>query len=351
MKLSYRWKRFLIRIRHVQARNQGDWVWLRSRPMPVAALNRDLWRWAEPNFNYYVLLALSGVISTFGLLANSSVTIIGAMIIAPLMGPITAIAFAMSMGNRRLLKRSSLTIATGVLMTVGIATLITWGVGLERLTPEIQSRVRPTLMDLGVALAAGAAGAFAKAHKLISDALPGVAISVALVPPLSVIGVGIAMPDQQVLTGSTLLFATNLASIVLSGAIVFLCLNYGSLYKARQGLTLSGLIILLLGLPLGFSFRDLILREQTRTQIFAILRQQTDDIGEFEIGNLTIQNSREILTVTLDISTAAGTFGEEQANQLHDRLEESLDRAIALDLRVTPVDRFQFSPNNSEAAE
>ncbi len=67
MKWHYRWKRFWVRLRRLQARNQGDWFWLQSKPVPVAGLNRDLWRWAEPSSNYYIMLGLSGVIATLGL--------------------------------------------------------------------------------------------------------------------------------------------------------------------------------------------------------------------------------------------------------------------------------------------
>ncbi|HEY9874891.1 MAG TPA: DUF389 domain-containing protein, partial [Candidatus Obscuribacterales bacterium] len=164
--------------------NSGEWHWLAEKPAPIASLNRSLWRGAVPSLNFYSLLFLSGVISTLGLLANSAATIIGAMIVAPLMGPIIAIAFAMISGNRRLLKRAIFTLLTGIAMTIIASIVICHLIGLSTLGSEIMARVSPTLIDLGVALAAGAAGAFAKSRKSIADALPGVAIAVALVPPL-----------------------------------------------------------------------------------------------------------------------------------------------------------------------
>ncbi|MGD1914274.1 MAG: DUF389 domain-containing protein [Rivularia sp. (in: cyanobacteria)] len=89
--------------------NSGDWHWLSEKPMPIAGINRKLWRGAVPSLSFYTLLSLSAVISTLGLLASSAATIIGAMIIAPLMGPIIAIAYSIASGNQRLLKRSSFT--------------------------------------------------------------------------------------------------------------------------------------------------------------------------------------------------------------------------------------------------
>jgi|GEM_PF-6717470 len=77
--------------------NSGDWPWLAEKPMQIAGLNRSLWRGAVPSISFYVLLSLSGIIATLGLLANSAATIIGAMIVAPLMGPIIAIAYSMNL--------------------------------------------------------------------------------------------------------------------------------------------------------------------------------------------------------------------------------------------------------------
>ncbi|MEO0459045.1 MAG: TIGR00341 family protein, partial [Cyanobacteria bacterium P01_A01_bin.114] len=191
--------------------NSGDWHWLEGKPVSLTALNRSLWRSADPSGNYFILLFLSGVISTMGLLAGSTATIIGAMIVAPLMGPITGIAFALSVGNRRLLKRAGLSLLMGCLLTVATAYLLAAMIGLNAFNGEITSRTSPTLIDLVIARAAGAAGSFAKTRRGVADALPGVAIAVALVPPLSVIGIGLALASQSVTVGSTVLFTTNLA--------------------------------------------------------------------------------------------------------------------------------------------
>ena len=141
--------------------SSGEWRWLAEKPLPIASLNRNLWRSAVPSKSFYSLLFLSTVISTLGLLANSVALIIGAMIIAPLMGPIIAIAYGTASGNRRLLRRASLTLASGILLCAIASSSISRLVGLNTLGSEILARVNPTLIDLAVAMAAGAAGAFA----------------------------------------------------------------------------------------------------------------------------------------------------------------------------------------------
>lgn len=344
MRLTYRWKRLLVSLRHLQARNQGDWLWLKTKSAPLASLNRELWRWAEPAADYYIMLGLSAVISTLGLLANSSATIIGAMIIAPLIGPITAIAFAIAMGNRRLFKRAFVTLGSGLLLAVAIGYGIALVAGLNRLTPEISARVEPTLLDLGIALAAGAAGAFAKSRRRIGDALPGVAIAVALVPPLSVVGIGLAMPSAEVAMGATLLLVTNLASMILCGALVFLSQGYGSLKRAKRGITLSMGVLLLLILPLGLSFRDLLIRQATYSRLLELVRERTGALGQVEITTLGVSRRRQQLTVELELAAPLSLLTPEEVTDLHQSIESTLGEPVNLDLTVTPVERFRHPP-------
>jgi hypothetical protein len=168
--------------------NSGDWHWLHSKPATVASLNRLLWRESVPSFSFFVMLTLSGVISTLGLLLGSTATVIGAMIIAPLMGPIIGIAYAIAISNRRLMKRAAVTLLWGTLATVLCSG--NWAAGLDRRNP-LADRADPPRPDGGDG-GGGGGGAFAKSRKHIADAFPGVAIAVALVPPLSVIGIGLS---------------------------------------------------------------------------------------------------------------------------------------------------------------
>lgn len=240
MKLSFGARRQLIRqrrrVQDAVQRNSGRWKWIGGRPVSLPVLNRSLWKIAEPTSDYYLLLLLSGSIASFGLLANSAATIIGAMIVAPLMGPILAIGYAIVAGNRRLLKRSLLALSTGALLTVTVAVIIGGILGSIDPGSEIMGRTQPTLLDLGVALAAGATGALAQCRRDIANTLPGVAIAVALVPPLSVVGLGLALGSLPIAGGSFLLFLTNLVGIILASSGVFLWQNYGTFTRARQGL-------------------------------------------------------------------------------------------------------------------
>ncbi len=324
--------------------NSGDWHWMANNPLPLKSLNRSLWRGANPSFDYYIMLLLSGVISTLGLLAGSTAAIIGAMIVAPLMGPITGMAFAITMGNRRLLKRSGLAVFTGALLTVGTAYVICSVIGLNTLNPEILERTRPTLIDLAIGLAAGAAGAFATTRREVADALPGVAIAVALVPPLSVIGIGLAFGNQPVFVGSTLLFMTNLAGIILSGGLIFIWQDYGSIKRAKRGLTASTIIISLLGIPLGLSMRDLIVEERARSFVSTLIRRETETFKDTDVRQLRVRSNHDILSVYLEVAAPVDSISDNQVNLVHSFLEDELQRPIDLDVSIFPVSEFAVEP-------
>ena len=333
----------------VWAVNSGDWHWMANNPVPLKSLNRNLWRNAEPSFTYYTMLFLSGVISALGLLAGSTAAIIGAMIVAPLMGPITGMAFAITMGNRRLLKRSGVSVATGAALTVLTAYFICTVVGLNTLNPEILERTRPTLIDLAIGLAAGAAGAFATTRREVASALSGVAIAVALVPPLSVIGIGLAFGSRDVVVGSTLLFLTNLSGIILSGGLIFVWQDYGSMKRARRGLLASTLMITLLGIPLGLALRDLLIEERARTSVGSIIRRQNDIFRETDIRRLQVISQGQSLMVTLEVAAPEGSISAADVDSVHRFLEDSLKRPVNLDVSVFPVETFSVNQTKQTA--
>ncbi|MEL7069637.1 MAG: TIGR00341 family protein [Cyanobacteria bacterium J06581_3] len=338
-----RWAR---KVGSVWSVNSGDWHWLDEKPLPLKLLNRSLWKGADPSLSYYVMLFLSGVIAVLGLLAGSTAAIIGAMIVAPLMGPIVAMAFAITMNNRRLLKQSGLSVLTGSLLTIFTAYLITRLLGITTLNPEILQRTQPTLIDLAVGLAAGAAGSFAKTRREIADALPGVAIAVALVPPLSVIGIGLALGSRPVTVGSTLLFLTNLCGIVLSSGLVFIWQDYGSVRRAKKGLTVSTIVVCLLGIPLGLSMRDLIIEEKTRSSISRLVRLETYTFRDTDVRRLKVEYHGDDLMVTLEVAAPEGSISAQQVNMVHKFLEKELERPISLNVSIFPVQEYSI-PNSA----
>ncbi len=176
---------------------------------------------ATDTLEYYILLFFSCLIAVFGLLQNSPAVIIGAMIVAPLMGPIFGMAAGTLWGSRSAIWEAFTSLFKGSILVIVITSSIAYFMPGTSLTPELLSRAHPSLYDLIVAISCGFIGAFSYVNKRISSVISGVAISVALLPPLCTVGVGIGLLNWELAWGATLLFAVNLAGIILAASIVF----------------------------------------------------------------------------------------------------------------------------------
>jgi uncharacterized hydrophobic protein (TIGR00271 family) len=179
------------------------------------------------SLNYALELLFSAGIATLGLVLNSPAVVIGAMLISPLMGPILAAGLALAAADLYLGIKSLLSIAIGVAGSVLFSAVLVWFLPFQTSTPEILARTQPNLLDLGVALFSGLAGSVVVCRRGAGagggvTALPGVAIAVALMPPLCTVGFGVGSGFAwSIISGAGLLFLTNLAAIVASAFLVF----------------------------------------------------------------------------------------------------------------------------------
>ncbi|WP_116248311.1 DUF389 domain-containing protein [Nocardiopsis sp. FIRDI 009] len=198
---------------------------------------------------YWAMLTLSSVIAAGGVITDSTATVIGAMIIAPLATPIMGIALG-SVQRRR----------TGSLTVVVFSCLLVIGVGLlfSVALPEsynllsndqVSGRTSPGLMDLVSAVATGLAGALARSRRDVAAVLPGVAIAISLVPPLVVVGVCLGHFAFLPALGALVLFLSNLFGLVYAGMAVFAVVGYGSggterpTRRTRVGVTLLFIVV------------------------------------------------------------------------------------------------------------
>ncbi|NJM70004.1 MAG: TIGR00341 family protein [Scytonema sp. RU_4_4] len=227
------------------------------------------------NINYTVLILGSCIIATLGLLSNSAAVIIGAMIIAPLMLPIRGLAFGALEGNVVLFRKGLTAIIFGTLLSIVLAWVIGYLVALPEFGSEIISRSRPTLLDLGIAVAAGGISGFAKVEQKISESLAGTAIAVALMPPVCVIGLGLSQVNWSLSTGATLLYLTNLLGITLSCMLTFLLTGCTSFKRARKALVWTLAFTAILFIPLSVSFFQLIRQARLEASIRQALLNRT----------------------------------------------------------------------------
>ncbi len=188
---------------------------------------KQIRRGARPKIDFFMMIALATGIAALGLLLNSPAVIIGAMLVAPLMSAIVGIGLGMVQADGRLL---GLSVSAGVRgMSLAIVVGAVMGFLLQSVSEpnsEILARTSPNLLDLGVALISGFAGAYALCRKNLSSSLPGVAIAVALVPPLATAGIGISWLDWQIASGALVLFLTNMVAISAASGFVFFLLGF-----------------------------------------------------------------------------------------------------------------------------
>jgi uncharacterized hydrophobic protein (TIGR00271 family) len=246
------------------------------------------------------LLALSALIALFGLLQNSAAVIIGAMLISPLMNPILSAALALLLGDGILGKRTGMILGASI---VG-AILMTWIVALlsplKQATPEILARTSPNLLDLFIAFLSGLVGTLAlRGGPTSLTILPGVAIAVAVIPPLAVVGFGLSTRQWGVAAGAFLLFITNLVSIILSAALVFRLMGFRPHQATEEGhlrlkyrMAISAGVLLLLSIPLVQTLRKAVGQVQLRSEISKELNSafKTDRSSVSEITFSRVKN-------------------------------------------------------------
>jgi|GEM_PF-3259474 len=218
---------------------------------------------STPSHYFFVMVVLACAIATYGLLANAPAVVIGAMMVSPLMGPILGGALSIAIGNNDLFKMALRTELIGGCTTIILAMLLTEFLPTSEITEEVVKCATPTLLDLIISLAAGAAGTYAICYRPIGATLPGVAIATALMPPLCSVGIGLAEHDLHVASKSLLLFLANITAINLSAMIMFRITGFSpaqngipgsdrNLQKSTQFRILFSIaLLLLLCIPLG----------------------------------------------------------------------------------------------------
>ncbi|MBN1498758.1 MAG: TIGR00341 family protein [Spirochaetes bacterium] len=272
---------------------------------------------ARPTIEYYILTVLSCIIATTGLIQGSGATIIGAMIVAPLMTPILAFSLGVIWGDTGLMKTSLSSLLKGVVLAVFISSVISFLVPFANYTPEIISRTKPTLFDIIVALTSGFVGAYGYANKRISSSLVGIAIAVALMPPLCTVGIGIGTLNYSVATGAAVLFLINLISISLAGAIVFWAMKIHPIHahsnevkkRAIYQIIFSVIILIIISIPVGIYMYDGYLLATSQEKVRISVESQLPDTEIIQFKTVKISNGYRLdLTLTGDTVPSAVTI-------------------------------------------
>lgn len=318
-------------------------TWLRDRQMsPVARtrLEDKLFFEGEAahdrRVRFFGLLLLSVIIATLGVLVDSTAVVVGAMLVAPLMMPMMALTVSLVSGQPERATRAAALVLGGVFLSVATAALLAKtlpvfeGVDTDE---QIRSRVSPTVLDLLIALAAGVAGAFSLSREDIADSLPGVAIALALVPPLSVVGVTLQAGAYLDAAGASLLFLTNLVSMLLAGGLTFVALGVvpvDQLYQERDRLRVYASTVvagmLAVAVPLGIVSRDLTVMATSQTAAESVAERWVERSEGADLLEITVRGD----TVAV---VAAGDNDPPPVPELAEELARSLGRQVEVEMR------------------
>ncbi len=343
----------------------GDWHPLIEKPVPEHELLVTMHKSALPVLGFYLMLFFAGAIATLGLLANSAPTIIGAMIIAPLMSPIISFSFGIVVVDWQLINRSLFMLVTGIILVVALAFVTTEYLGLNIAGAEILGRSHPTLLDLGVAIAAGGAAAFAYTRHSIMNAIAGVAIAVALVPPLAVCGIGLSQGlsasadagyaaseigqysgGASIAEGAALLFLTNLAGIVVTAGAVFAAHGYGHTTKAFLGLLAVAVASFGLLHPLGVSLYKLHVKSSVMSLIMSSRREIPRIYDEnARVEAVSVRFNGDVVRVNIDVleSETQADKMQQKVQAFQSSLSQLLKRPVVVDVNLIAVPVHHFS--------
>lgn len=327
-------------------------AWLRDRPKSLEARQSlyDKILYEGPTtrtrvIRFFALMGFASVIASMGVITDSTAVVIGAMLVAPLMTPLMGMAISLVMGwPNRLLRASSLAFA-GIAFAIAIGALLGLiaPTEIDTLTnSQILGRSTPTTLDLITAIAAGGAGAYGLSRPDVSDSLPGVAIAISLVPPLTVVGIALSQGDVTSGGGALLLFATNMVAILIVGGLTFVLTGVTPVDRAASsrdrvrtamGVTVTAAVLVVGALLLnGAQIASDALNQNTVAEaINAWLPEES--------GHRLVQSTIEGDVVSAVVIGPSDGLGDPA--QLAAELADELDRDITVRVSLVVEERFE----------
>jgi len=299
------------------------------------------------------LMMLSTAIAVFGILSDSTAVVIGAMLVAPLMLPVLGGAAAIVMGwPRRILHRAIL-VAAGSVLAVALAAAISFLVP-GRVTPlpaELMARTSPNLLDLGIALAAGAAGAYGQVRRHAAEALTGVAVAVALVPPLAVVGITLQLTEWQFAVGAALLFLANVVGIVIAASATFLAAGFvpgrnplKGHTQILRGVSWAAIAAIVVVIPMQFGRGAVLPVTDPTDEVTVVVEEYVAERGaDSEVVDVDVEVDDGVTKVEVVVATS---IAAPLVDPLARRLAEYLSSPVQLQLLVvsTETERATVEP-------
>jgi uncharacterized hydrophobic protein (TIGR00271 family) len=309
----------------------------------LTRLRQDLLDESRLSWHYLVLVVGACIIATLGLLSNSAAVIIGAMLIAPLMLPIRGAAFGILEADRPLMRSSVLALAIGSLLSIIIAALLGATTGVAQFGSEVMARTQPTLLDLGIALTAGALAGVAKVEPRVAGTVAGTAIAVALMPPICVVGLWLGRGNLDLSLGALLLYLTNLFGITLACMAVFVLFGYSMARRARRPLGITLVFTVLLVIPLGATTLRLLQQNQLEASVKRALLDRTLTFQRVTLVDMDANWLTKPPEIALTVR-AAEPISPKQVELLEQFLAQELGRSYRLTFFVSQLDAITSEP-------
>jgi uncharacterized hydrophobic protein (TIGR00271 family) len=279
--------------------------------------------------SFLILIFLSSILVTIGLYLNSASVIIGAMLLAPLMNPIISFSMGMLRQDINLSLTSIKTITVGIIITLITSASISCILPFEHLTQEMVGRIKPSVLDMIVAIISGIAAAYVKNNQKLSATIAGVAIAVALVPPIATAGIGLGWGDWAMFYQAFLLFLTNLIGISFAVSVVFFMQGFSPMKRAKKALFYTLGISIIITFPLINSFVSM----SQNAKVISLLEHHSFEIEDKKIilQNVSLSRDNHLEVVKCELLVKEIPT-QEELKVLKKQIEEKLNREVALEV-------------------
>ncbi|MEW6551356.1 MAG: TIGR00341 family protein [Campylobacterota bacterium] len=277
------------------------------------------------------LMIISTLLATVGIFQNSIPTVVGAMILAPLMSPIVSLAMGITRDAKGLINDSIKTLLFGIASALFFSAIVAVFMPLNVMTEQISSRLNPNVLDLLVAVFSGVAGAYAASKDQVAKSVAGVAIAVALVPPLAVSGIGIGWFDIEIIYGSFLLFLTNLFGVTVAASLTFIVLGFAPIHRAKKGLAYSTVLLAIVTIPLIISFYSLVLQSNDYAKLSGI-EEITIGNKKVEINILSIKSSSSKKSIIELEVMSKSHLNDDEFQKIKEILEHNLQKQVTMEV-------------------
>lgn len=300
---------------------------------------------SQVNMEYLLLVVFSAVITSLGLILDNVAVIVGGMVIAPVLGPILAVTIGIVLGDRSLIKKGIgaeiLAIAFAILVGVMFGLFLP-DVGI---TDSLRTRMYPTLADLFIALAAGAAGAYSMIKGQLESGLVGVMVAASLLPVMSTIGIGISFGNRAMILGPSLLLAGNYLSLTLANVVVFYVegLKPQIWYKhkadriVKKSLVFIIIAVVLLSVPLGIITVYQFYAEKPNEIIKKTIRENLVEDWNYRIESIEIKGNLIIVYIY-----AEDEIADDLMTGIKNQIENRLAREYSINFKIIPVKKLRY---------